>query len=173
MYVAAVLVRGASHACGTAGALSLPLALSCFLSGWLLNPPCMHSMWLVGSSDFGVTWASSFSTVTVYSQVLSAPGLYGSCVLHACHSCSWWASQIRASTWGAATSGTPLTRRSKGCVRKQALIIQASWVLQTCNGHDRACGRDYQDNPDNIKNTADKDGIQFEHFFNTEHRKVQ
>mmetsp|Transcript_769 Transcript_769/g.1795 ORF Transcript_769/g.1795 Transcript_769/m.1795 type:complete len:716 (-) Transcript_769:3077-5224(-) len=31
---------------------------------------------------------------------------------------------------------------------------------------------DYQDNPDNIKNTADKDGIQFEHFFNTEHRKV-
>ncbi|KAF5835250.1 peptidase S8/S53 domain-containing protein, partial [Dunaliella salina] len=31
---------------------------------------------------------------------------------------------------------------------------------------------DYQDNPDNIKNTADKDGVNFEHFFNTGHRKV-
>ncbi|KAF5827700.1 hypothetical protein DUNSADRAFT_198 [Dunaliella salina] len=31
---------------------------------------------------------------------------------------------------------------------------------------------DYQDNPDNIKNTTDKDGVKFEHFFNTGHRKV-
>jgi len=34
------------------------------------------------------------------------------------------------------------------------------------------CSQDYQTNQDNIRKTVDMNNVEFEHFFNADHRKV-
>jgi hypothetical protein len=49
-------------------------------------------------------------------------------------------------------------------------MLGSFFLIHACNNMQT---QDYQHNSDNIKNSVDTDGVEFEHFFSTDHRKVK